>query len=446
VTISQGCAWLAQLVIGFTAAFSGLNPGTVAIKDRADYLTGAKPVRIGLASGVQRARVVCESAATATDGAGNVIAQLPAEQALVCQVAPGGMLIEEGAAKQTVTAVQVTPAADRALMTVSSTQAGSSRARYRGRIEVSLSSAGQLIVVDVLSLEDYVAGVVPGEMPGNFPMEALKAQAIIARTYALITLGKHQSEGYDLCSGVHCQVFGGALRGPGNHLEATQATAGQVLTYHGILAETFFHGDCGGSTEYPWYIWWGTIVPYLGRVSDQPGPPLPTMDTDEAVAKYLASEQPVYCVKAPYHRWEVSFTLAQANDYVRRNLPQLLHDANLQPGNLVDFQVGKRSPSGRVQELKVITEKHTYNIQCNEIRWLFGRGYAGPAGLKSILFTLTTERDAQGKATKFTFRGAGWGHGLGLCQHGAAGRARAGQTAKQILQAYYPGTEVSTAK
>ena len=106
--------------------------------------------------------------------------------------------------------------------------------------------------------------------------------------------------------------------------------------------------------------------------------------------------------------------------------------------------MGPRSATGRVQELRIITDKNTYRLQCNEIRWLFGLGYAAPQGLKSILFTLTTERDAAGKPAKFTFRGAGWGHGLGLCQYGAAGRARAGQTATQILEAYYPGTKVQT--
>ncbi|UCH33909.1 MAG: hypothetical protein JSV65_15300, partial [Armatimonadota bacterium] len=99
-----------------------------------------------------------------------------------------------------------------------------------------------------------------------------------------------------------------------------------------------------------------------------------------------------------------------------------------------------RSPGGRVQTLHITTDRGEYDVKRNDIRWIFGDGTPGPNGLPSTLFCLHTKRDGTGRPLAFSFQGAGWGHGLGLCQYGANGRARAGCSAHEILQAYYPGT------
>ncbi len=245
-----------------------------------------------------------------------------------------------------------------------------------------------------LRLEDYVAGVVAGEMPASFPPEALKAQAVAARSYALTRKIEAQAAGrsWDIGAGVLAQVFS---RTPGPAARAAaDATAGEVLALGMEPVEAYFHAACGGRTE--------SGLAALGR--DLP---------------YLATVGCGHCEGAPRVRWTL-----------RVGARELARAARL-PGGATAARVVARTPSGRAEKVE---------IQAGERRALLGaadlRQRLGFARLPSLAFDVRAERGG------FVLDGRGQGHGAGLCQWGAEGLAREGKGYKEILLHYYPGTEV----
>jgi stage II sporulation protein D len=140
--------------------------------------------------------------------------------------------------------------------------------------------------------------------------------------------------------------------------------------------------------------------------------------------------------------WDRRFSWREAEKLVASNLGTVLGQPGLAPGNLKSLQVLSRGESGRVEWLEVGTSRGTYLVRGDAVRWLFGNGRAGPSGLRSSDFQLTVERDRKGRPRAVVVKGKGHGHGIGLCQWGARGRAQSGQTAEEILSAYYPGAEV----
>ena len=156
---------------------------------------------------------------------------------------------------------------------------------YRGNIIINNCSTGNNIINE-LKIEDYLKGILPKEANSSWSMETLKAQAVISRTYALKNLGRHSKEGYDICSKVHCQVYGGASCETKNCNKAVHDTEKEVVLYNNELAQTFFHASCGGHTEDPKYVWqWKSATPpYLKGVKDS------------------------YCKDNPHKTWTTTFT------------------------------------------------------------------------------------------------------------------------------------------
>ncbi len=317
---------------------------------------------------------------------------------------------------------------------------------YRGKMEVFASLAGAgITLVNVLSLEDYIAGVVAKEMGPNFCLEAQRAQAIAARTYALHYLSRHQADGFDICGGVHCQAFTGDADDYGRAKAAAFSTRGQILLYKGKPARTLYHSTCGGETAS------GQDFdpdpensPYLGKVCDGAR----SEDGDE---QYLSSQPDSFCRISPRYRWEINFSAAQVDALMAKNLGSVLKQPGLQPGEVKSLRVAEKS-GRRAKGLEVKCEAGTFLVEGNAIRWLFrgeplkaryGESTFSTSGLPSTLFTLSVKKDAAGNPAKYTFTGGGWGHGTGMCQYGAEGRARKGQRAAEILAAYYPGTELT---
>jgi len=300
------------------------------------------------------------------------------------------------------------------------------RGSYPGMLDISVTRDG-LRVVEHVDLETYVAGVIAAEMPSSFPLEAMKVQAIAARTYALYHLGAHAEADVDLCARVHCQAYAGQPPADSRAAQAARQTAGQVLSWNGLLADAPYHSACGGATAPAWRVRQGQLLPYLCGSPDAPlsSPPgLPYCSTDHDLA------------------WTKHFSLQEARCLVSSNLGRVLGDSGLSPGQLDSLQVMDSAPNGRAAWLEVHTTKGTFRVRGDAIRWLFGTGQPGPIGLRSTAFQLTVERDSRGRPNGFLFQGVGHGHGIGLCQWGARGRALAGQTAEEILSAYYPGARV----
>ena len=270
---------------------------------------------------------------------------------------------------------------------------------------VTVRTAGH---IDTVSLEDYVVGSVLAEVsPVDQPPAAIgrifEVQAVLARTYAAGHLDKHRSEGFDLCDTTHCQLYDPnrlrVSRFATDAREAVRRTAGLVLTYQGRLAEGLYHSDCGGYTAAASDVWGGS-VPYLIAAPDD--------------------------VPSSLHRqWRVSVPREQLRAALNAS-------PRAEVGKTLDrIDVTENDCGGHVNHVMVAGE-HTHELRGEEFRTIVNRTL-GPRAIQSTLFTVTRMR------ADFEFSGAGFGHGVGLCQVGAAERARRGDTLQEIVQHYFPG-------
>jgi len=410
--------WVAALLLSCHLTGTGLRSKIVTLHECRDYLVGKKCLRVGLTSGAHSLRLVCAGGAR-LDLEGETLTW-DAGKPVEVRLQDGKVCLDLGAETVRTQRLTLRPAREAATRLISDGLPPLDRA-YVGAIEVGADRAG-LAVINIVELDTYLRGVVPAEMPASFPMEALKAQAIAARTYALYQREEHQSEGFDLCSGVHCQVYRGAEGHPRTNA-AIRATAGKVLAFGDVLVKTVYHSTCGGSTEDGWRAWWGHALPYLRARPDG-----------------------TWCRGSAKYRWSREFAWPDAARAVQDNLAAVCFKPGASVGPLLDLRVERQTAAGRARRLAVIGEGGREVVFGDGIRWLFGSGKPGPGGLNSTFFTLSVERDAQGKPVRAAFTGRGWGHGLGLCQMGAAGRARAGQKAERILQWYYQGARVATVR
>jgi stage II sporulation protein D len=290
---------------------------------------------------------------------------------------------------------------------------------YRGRIIILPGGAsGTLIVLNKLDIDSYLKGVIPVEMGlrNDNELEALKAQAVAARSYALSKMQKNRYNN-TLESSVLDQVYGGAdceypLAG-----RAVEQTEGLVLMHDGALVPAYYFAVCGGRTEKIEDVWGGEPLPY-SRVID---------DHD-------------YCGWAANYFWEDYFhreLLEERLDrYFRRNNGRGLN------GVIKDIKIITRSESGRVKVLKIYTNREQLEIKSDRIRWAVRKSTDYNKILPSTLFEIEVERDPLGNLKAVRFLGRGNGHGIGMCQCGAIGRARRGQDFRQILSTYYPSTEI----
>jgi len=310
---------------------------------------------------------------------------------------------------------------------------GTADKELRGEIEISLSPADKsLVIVNIVNSEEYLYGVLNSEMPTHWPMEALKAQAVLARTQALYRQGTsrpHKSRGYDLCDEQHCQVYGGVAAETIRARAAVDSTRGRILAYHGKPAHTIFFSNCGGHTQSGKEAGWGD-VPYWQAVSDIKSPSRPPRSPWE-LKEWLQNEPAVYC-NIPKYMWspELRWTRVVSAEDLESRMP-----AAKGVGRIKGITPLRRSRSGHINALKIrgvsgelVLEKE------HEIRRLLGLG-----PLRSTLFVVETV-SRKGRGPVFTFYGGGWGHGVGMCQAGAGGRAEGGASYEEILRHYYPGT------
>jgi SpoIID/LytB domain protein len=305
----------------------------------------------------------------------------------------------------------------------------------RGPLTITPLADNTFGIAQEILLEEYLRNVVSGEMPADFHPQALRAQAVIARTYTLAKLGRHADDGGDLCADVHCQVFGDDTSRAKATDDAVADTRGVVLQHHGTLVDAYYHATCGGTTDDAGLLWGPEYArPYLtGGTKD-----CALKETADLGDLLLAAGG--YCKRSGGFRWTRVFTAAELNALVSRNLSRVTGDPQAKIDTVTNLNVEERTPNGRVARLRVEGDGASYAVMGDQARWLFGTGDPGPDGLWSTLFDLTVSRDAKGAIRAITLKGAGRGHGIGLCQWGADGRARAGQSYKEILAAYYPGT------
>lgn len=291
---------------------------------------------------------------------------------------------------------------------------------YRGALEFHPQGSG-FVCINVLPLEEYLRGVVPLEMGRHdeTKLEALKAQAVAARTYSVKRILARTGELFDLYSSVQDQVYGGAAAEHPMSDRAVRETAGILLLHGDSLALTYYHSTCGGKTASRHEVWGGAPIPYL----------ISAPDTDAAGN--------AWCRASRYMAWTQEWNLDALAAIVRKNLP----DAGVRGApafrTLEAIEVRSRYADGRVNLLDIRTDRGTITVRGDKTRWALRPAPGTGRILESARF------DVEIRGGRALAKGSGFGHGVGMCQMGALGRAQAGQTYAQILGAYYPGTDLA---
>ncbi|MHB1265514.1 MAG: SpoIID/LytB domain-containing protein [Gemmatimonadaceae bacterium] len=298
--------------------------------------------------------------------------------------------------------------------------------RWRGELVFSAIDSG-LVVVNRLSLDDYLAGVVPLEIGTSrtwAELAAVQAQAVAARSFAVTRIGSGAR--WDLRAAVVDQVYGGVDAETPVGTRAVESTTGLVLTYNGRVIYAPYSSTCGGTTAGADEVWRAEGEPWLRSVSDR----IPGTDRH-------------YCDISSRFRWTRTLLAPEVDALVSRYLRQYAKVPASGPGTVRDVVVDQRTASGRVGTLALLTATGTYRLRGNEIRNVLRA--SGGEILPSTYFTVETTTGTSGALDRLVIHGRGNGHGVGMCQFGAIGRARAGQDFREILQAYYPGTSITTA-
>jgi stage II sporulation protein D len=290
---------------------------------------------------------------------------------------------------------------------------------YRGELEVWREAAG-LTLVNRVTLEEYLQGVVSAEMGRRSLAErdALRAQAIVSRTYAMRNMGRRKAQGFDLFASVSDQVYGGVPAETLEGSEAVAATRGMVLTYGGAPIDAFFYSTCGGRTATGIEAFRAADRPYLRSVAD------------------VAPDGTAYCAISPRFRWREVWTGELLRTTLRQTLPAATGTPVARVRQVNDVRVVYRTYSGRVGQLGIDLPESEVMVDGPAVRTVLRT----PSGemLRSSAFDLTVTT-ADHQVTRLVADGGGAGHGVGFCQWGAVGRSRAGQDVRQILDAYYPG-------
>lgn len=303
---------------------------------------------------------------------------------------------------------------------------------YRGRMLFTIDTAGKLAVVNAVPLEELLRGLVPSEIPAKAHLEALKAQAVTARGEVLAKIGvRHLTDPYLFCSEQHCQVYSGIGGETAATDAAIKATAGEALFQPsgGGLVDTVYSAICGGYTESNENVWAGPVNPSLRGVPDVIGDAssIPKGGlTSENLPAFLSSKAAFACKMTSFStpakfRWTKKFTGGELDDLLKP----------LKVGHVLGMKVTQRGVSGRAIALTVSGDAGASQIRGElNIRKAF-------KNLPSAMFVLSGDGSAG-----WTFTGGGWGHGVGMCQIGAIGRAEHGQSYREILGHYFQGSEL----
>ena len=296
---------------------------------------------------------------------------------------------------------------DKSKNTLTVSADGRLKRRYKGRLEIT-GNKGVCSSVVESNFEDYVESVACAELGAKAPAEALRAQAVVVRGYAVFNRGKHAEEGFDFCDLTHCQVFTGEGACSESQKKTLAQVRGQVLLYEGKPAEVVFFSTCAGHTASAQDVW--------GRSSDQP---------------YLQGVKDgsprAHCAASDHWRWRFE----RGTEDVCRRLEKEFSDLGTGPCSI---KVAEEGQGGWVRWVEVEGQGRR-RLSGARFHMLMGRWY-GWSAFKSGRFKVETRGD------RFVFLGRGLGHGVGLCQHGAMGMARQGDTASESLSHYFPGTSL----
>jgi len=322
---------------------------------------------------------------------------------------------------------------------------------YRGIVHLKVDSNGKITVINQVNLEEYLYSVLPLEMSTGFPYEALKAQAVCARTYTANNIGRFNQHGFDLTDNTLSQVYGGVKVEAPDCTNAVDETKGMIVTYNGKLAETFYYASSSGQTLDVKDVWGSTTYPYLISVED----------TYQSV------------IYPNGYTWEVAYTADEVT--------KLMNDKGFHLGTITDIKIDKTTSQGAVTSLTFVGERDsktytlgntrsalnlksqvfkiskeysrneykTYFISADGVVSTNNSGYViSSSGIKKSNtqyalsasgITEISPSYSEQAATKYIIYGSGYGHGIGMSQNGAKGMAKSGFDFEQILMHYFPG-------
>ncbi len=291
---------------------------------------------------------------------------------------------------------------------------------YRGEFIAFAAGGDRLSVVNVLDLESYLRGVLPAEIGGGKDrFEAIKAQAVAARSYTLAYLNRWKSRGFDLLATVSDQVYLGMAGERPDADRALKETCGIVALHDGWPIEAFYSSTCGGMTATPDEVWGRPARPYLRARRDSPG-----------------RGDAAFCEASPYHRWEEQWKGSELEKILRSSLVSVLGAKGPDRwGRLKSIRLERQSKSLRAAEVSIDFEHKSFSVGGDRIRWILRRPGGDP--LRSALLLKVQQQRKGGRVTAVKVSGAGYGHGVGLCQMGAIGMAKAGHDYARILRFYY---------
>ena len=320
----------------------------------------------------------------------------------------------------------------------------------------------KICAINELPVEQYLVSVISSEMSATSSVELLKAHAVISRSWLLAQMEKRQQRNasdngsgffsfvkkedeivrwydrddhtiFDVCADDHCQRYQGITKASNPHVaEAVEATRGQVLTYQGELCDARFSKCCGGRTEEFQYCWEDTPKPYLVSVSDtadEGGEPF-CHTHDEHILRQVLNDYDQET--ADFFEWTVEYTPQQLCQLIESKLKMTF-------GQIVSLEPLERGKSGRISRLKIVGTERQFTIGKElEIRRTLSETH-----LKSSCFEVSSSQFVNGIPQHFVLRGRGWGHGVGLCQIGAAVMGERGYSYEQILRHYYQDIDIS---
>lgn len=301
--------------------------------------------------------------------------------------------------------------------------------RYAGVVRV-IPGHETLSLINVLPIERYLEGVLPHELgdPGADGYDALKSQAVAARTYALGKIEMHKAGLFDVYASVLDQVYRGVEGQNKVASAAVKDTRGRIVDYDGKMVKAYYSACCGGHTSDIRRVWPDREpADYLHGIPDRAG------DSDRA-----------FCREYRRFRWRYNFTGRQIGEILRQTIPQELGVSEEDVGALKDIRIEERSHSGRVLRLTIETTQETFSFEGDRIRWILETDPKKGRILPSVMFSLdkVMERD---RVAFLSISGGGNGHGVGMCQNGSIAMAKKGYTYKMILTHYYPGCTIEKA-
>jgi len=342
---------------------------------------------------------------------------------------------------------------------------------FRGSIILRANPDFSFHLINEIPVEEYLASVISSEMSAQAPLEFLKAQAITARSWLAAMLDRKKRNipddhigrsgnneiirwydtndhgGFDVCADDHCQRYQGIGQINTNVNAAIEATRGLYLVYSNKICDARYYKACGGRTEIFSAAWEDKSFPYLQSITDSANDSHPVSSEDDA-AKWLSEKPPAYCntedkellaeilpsfdQKTPdFYRWQV--------DYSREELEKIIRDKlGIDFGTLLDLIPLARGPSGRISKLKIVGTKESAVVGKElEIRRCLSTTH-----LLSSAFVVSTKTSPDSRPERFILNGGGWGHGVGLCQIGAAVMAKQGFNCEEILAHYFPGARI----